>query len=307
MQHVKSILVGVDLSEGDRLIGAHLGAPTQEAVDRALIVAKSQQAEVRFACVLDVSADAQAVIAASGGDESPLLVSAREALKRLVVQAEEQGVPASSVAVVGKSWLELIRQAVTDQHDLVVVGTRDLGAVRRVLLGSTAMKLVRNCPCPVWVTKPNQGPLEDVLVAHDLTDVGAKALEYGLSIAKLTGARLHVVHVEPLVLEEVFVMADAPAHCDISRARARQAIEQQIEASGVSIEAKISVLTGEPAFVLVDYLEEHSIDLLIMGTIGRSGIPGVVTGNTAERMLPLVQCSLLAIKPDDFVCPVSLS
>jgi universal stress protein E len=54
-------------------------------------------------------------------------------------------------------------------------------------------------------------------------------------------------------------------------------------------------------------LEEHSIDLLIMGTIGRSGIPGVVTGNTAERMLPLVQCSLLAIKPDDFVCPVSLS
>ena len=48
------------------------------------------------------------------------------------------------------------------------------------------------------------------------------------------------------------------------------------------------------------------IDLLIMATAGRDGIPGMLFGNTAERLLPVLPCSILAIKPDNFVCPVEL-
>lgn len=44
--------------------------------------------------------------------------------------------------------------------------------------------------------------------------------------------------------------------------------------------------------------------LVVMGTIGRSGIRGMITGNTAERLLPRLHCSLLAVKPDGFQCPV---
>jgi nucleotide-binding universal stress UspA family protein len=44
-----------------------------------------------------------------------------------------------------------------------------------------------------------------------------------------------------------------------------------------------------------------------MGTIARAGIPGVITGNTAERLLPSIPCSMLAVKPADFVSPVRLS
>jgi universal stress protein E len=42
----------------------------------------------------------------------------------------------------------------------------------------------------------------------------------------------------------------------------------------------------------------------VMGTISRGGIPGVLVGNTAERLLPRLDCSLLTVKPEDFVCPV---
>ncbi len=63
---------------------------------------------------------------------------------------------------------------------------------------------------------------------------------------------------------------------------------------------------GLPDEGVLGYIDKHGIDLLIMGTIGRSGILGVMIGNTAERLLPELSCSLLAIKPAEFVCPVKL-
>ena len=41
-----------------------------------------------------------------------------------------------------------------------------------------------------------------------------------------------------------------------------------------------------------------------MGTVARGGLPGILIGNTAERLLHSVPCSLLAVKPDDFICPL---
>ena len=53
-------------------------------------------------------------------------------------------------------------------------------------------------------------------------------------------------------------------------------------------------------------MKQYDIDLLVMGTVARSGIPGLVIGNTAERLLPQVPCSLLAVKPAGFESPVTL-
>ena len=58
--------------------------------------------------------------------------------------------------------------------------------------------------------------------------------------------------------------------------------------------------------VIADAIEEHDVDLLVMGTIARGGIPGFLLGNTAERLFSQINCSVLAIKPDDFVSPVTL-
>jgi universal stress protein E len=63
-------------------------------------------------------------------------------------------------------------------------------------------------------------------------------------------------------------------------------------------------MSGFPEPAIADMIKEKSIDLLIMGTLGRAGIRGVITGNTAERLLPRLNCSMLAIKPDGFQCPI---
>ncbi len=70
--------------------------------------------------------------------------------------------------------------------------------------------------------------------------------------------------------------------------------------------AKVHFLIEPPDFAIMNYIEQHDIDLLVMGTVGRAGISGFITGNTAERLLPRIPCSLLAVKPPDFKSPVSL-
>jgi nucleotide-binding universal stress UspA family protein len=65
------------------------------------------------------------------------------------------------------------------------------------------------------------------------------------------------------------------------------------------------LVQGTPSHQLPKLAEEINADLVIMGTVARSGIAGILIGNTAENVLSQLQCSVLAIKPRDFVSPVS--
>ena len=65
-------------------------------------------------------------------------------------------------------------------------------------------------------------------------------------------------------------------------------------------------MDGPPDRAVMQVIEDHDIDLLIMGTIGRSNTPGILLGNTTERLLTQLPCSVLAIKPSGFQCPIKL-
>jgi len=55
-----------------------------------------------------------------------------------------------------------------------------------------------------------------------------------------------------------------------------------------------------------EIVKEEKIDLIMMGTVGRTGIPGLLMGNTAETVLNRIDCSVLAVKPEGFITPVRL-
>jgi nucleotide-binding universal stress UspA family protein len=63
---------------------------------------------------------------------------------------------------------------------------------------------------------------------------------------------------------------------------------------------------GEPEDELPEFVARHEVDVVVMGTVGRTGVPGLFIGNTAERILRGVECSVLAVKPQGFVSPVEL-
>jgi universal stress protein E len=69
---------------------------------------------------------------------------------------------------------------------------------------------------------------------------------------------------------------------------------------------ELELREGDPGYVIPEYAREKGIDLVVMGTVGRSGIPGLLVGNTAERVFGQIECSMLAVKPEGFVSPIPL-
>ena len=70
---------------------------------------------------------------------------------------------------------------------------------------------------------------------------------------------------------------------------------------------EIHLIRGAPNRVIPDAINELKADILLMGTVSRSGLSGLLLGNTAEEVLYGVDCSVAIVKPDGFICPVEAS
>ena len=70
--------------------------------------------------------------------------------------------------------------------------------------------------------------------------------------------------------------------------------------------ARVHFATEPPDLAIMNCVEQHAIDLLVLGTVGRTGIAAFMTGNTAEQVLDRATCSVLTIKPNDFISSVTL-
>jgi len=90
------------------------------------------------------------------------------------------------------------------------------------------------------------------------------------------------------------------------RDEAEKHIETQLAGADLSLPAKMHFVVEPPDFAIMNCIEQQDIDLLVMGTVGRAGVSGFITGNTVERLLPRIPCSLIAVKPPGFKSPVSL-
>jgi len=69
---------------------------------------------------------------------------------------------------------------------------------------------------------------------------------------------------------------------------------------------KVHLVKGKPSEEIPLMVKKYNVDLIVMGTVARTGIPGFIIGNTAESILARVHCSVLAIKPDGFKSPVAV-
>ena len=276
MKRFKNILVGVDLSQGDHFVSDVLPAPTREAIERALWLAKLNSATVTFLYAIDASPVARRLIQESDGGDGSVVGAARKVLKPLVDRAAAEGLSADVAVPFGKSWVEIIRQVLRNRHDLVIAGTRHQGAVRGMLMGSTGIKLLRKCPCPVWITQPQpERQIKSILVAHCLRPVGDLAMELGCSMAQHHGAQLHVVHslldeIEGFLPGEV-VLSEKIAQL---RSNAERHIDVQLEKYQLAQTPKTTVITDSPDVAILDRIEHERTNLLVMGTLARTGISG---------------------------------
>lgn len=235
-------------------------------------------------------------------------------LKALLVSQRMKGLAIKSEVLTGAPYEEIIRAAVRLEADLVVASTRGHKAIKRLMVGSTATRLARVCPCPVWIVRPQQEiELRSILVPLDFSAVSEKALLIASSLALAVGAELHLLHVSDVDDLHMVPPAFDTAAADLSHERqhdrqgAFEALEKSLERCAAKHpSAALHVAQGTPWQAIGSMADKFHADLIVMGSVGRSGLSGLLIGNTAEKTLHASQHSVLIVKPDGFAAPAAL-
>jgi nucleotide-binding universal stress UspA family protein len=234
----------------------------------------------------------------------------------------------------GKLFLEVVREVLEHKHDLVMKCVGD-DAPRVGLFGSDDLHLLRKCPCPLWLGRPPDAlNYRRVLAAVDVEPLAtpkeqaqqralnSAILDLAAMLATSEFAELHVAHVwaalgEPILRGGMIATpaeTKIDAYIDAERRRHGQALEQAL----ADLEVRIGTSAmgwlqpvrhlpkGSPREQLPALAARIDADILVLGTVGRSGVSGLLIGNTAEAVLQRLDCAVLAVKPEGFVSPIQL-
>ncbi|MDX2502899.1 MAG: universal stress protein [Gammaproteobacteria bacterium] len=299
----------------------------RRAVERAVSLAKQNDAHLTvFSVVKDLPANVSMAITIMSPQELLDLVlnDQQERINAMVEDMNQQGINASAQVMIGTPFLEVIRQVLRDKHDLVILAAEGKGGLKERLFGSTSMHLMRKCPCPVWVVKP-KGDVnyKRILAAVDTTinfpdpehkSLNPLILQLASSLAQIDKSQFHVVQVWS-VFAEGYMEGRGGLDND-SIHRVRKQVKQQykiwLERLLASVGLKKTVTqthmlrNEDTAMAIVKLVKNEKIDLLVIGTVCRTGLAGFFIGNTAEKVLSEVNCSVLTVKPEGFVTPVML-
>lgn len=300
MKRFKDILAVYDGSVG-----------AEDALSQAMMLARANQAKLT---VVDLAEE---------GRYSFNSVKERERrLQRLVPAIRADSVDdVSTKVLVGTPFLEIIKQVLRDGHDLVIASAEGGSVVKAVFFGSTVAHLIRKCPCPVWIVKPGQTvPYGRILAAIDpkLGDptgdgLNVKIMDLATSLTRMTSAGLDIVHAwEVTGSDRDTVASEVPQAIRESligkhEKRHRAAVGALLQRYPLSdIDHELLLPRGLPQQKIVEAVQGRDVDVIVMGTINRTGIPGILIGTAAETVLEAVQCGVLAVKPDGFTTPVTL-
>jgi len=324
MKRFKNILCKVEPVEVSR-----------SALERAVTLAENNQARLTVIDVVERVTSGTGMLDSgpASADLQTAMVNDRAQALEVLVEPYRTRVMINTKVLVGTSFLEIIYEVLRNNRDLLIKVSEAQDWLGR-LFGSDDMHLLRKCPCPVWLIGPDEPTsYQCVLAAVDvdgayppaevesLRALNRQILEMASSLALAEFARLHIVHVWEAIGESIL------------RSTVMYTPEEKIAAYTAQVkrqhEASIDRLIGEVTSNLgrdaLDYLklETHLLkgaprkevpalakrieaDLVVMGTVARTGIPGFIMGNTAETILNQIDCSALAIKPPGFMTPVTL-
>ena len=314
MKDISKILAVVDPTVKD-----------QPAVRRAAWLAKKTGAELELlVCYYNEYLSGDRLF------DSPSLEKARlevienqeKHLETLAEPLRTDGIVVKTSAVWDHPLYEgIVRRAVESEADLVVKDTHHQSAVTRALLTNTDWNLIRTCPVPLWLVKPDELAEKPVFVAaidpmhqHDKpAALDDEILHVCKNLTEKVGGELHAFHsYDPRI-----AVATATANAYIPVSLPFDEIERQMHEDHQKRfheitefhkvdDDKAHLVAGLTHEELPLIAEKLDADVVVMGAVARNRWKRLFIGATAERTLEHLPCDLLIIKPDWFQTPVDL-
>lgn len=234
----------------------------------------------------------------AGTAPEELEAAARAVLRQAVDELSPAPVPGEiALEVSDDEPVDALLDAVTPD-DILVVGARGLGPVRRLLLGSVSLHCTRHATGPTVIVREaatDTNAAAPVVVGIDGSPESVTALRWAAEHARSRRVPLEVIHAwsvsdtEALRVDDLFHVAE-------SRDRDRRQIEDLLGRTidaGQRADVTLRLLDGNPVGVLLDAAERAS--LLVVGSRGQGGITRLLLGSTSAACLQHASCNVAVV------------
>ena len=143
-----------------------------------------------------------------------------------------------------------------------------------------------------------------VLFATDFSEASQYAMAHAVSIAKRCGAKLYIIH----VIYDVTGVKPVVAHPSMDKFYEEMINEAKHEMERCYREelrgyenVELVVKKGTPSFVVNDFARENKVDLIVVATLGRTGLERLIFGNTCDKIIRRAPCPVLAVRKAEYM------
>ena len=257
-----------------------------EILDHASEIARWADARVRLLYVADTTRDS--VVVAEGEVVDGLVRHGETLLAEAEAALDDRGIACETDVVQGVPAPTIVEYAQQYGHDLIAMPTHGREGLSRHLLGSVTEKVVRLSPVPVLTTRARSDeelnfPYERVLVPTDGSDAAGRAADHAIALAGALDAAVHVLSaVETAALGPDVRSTVSSAGEETAANEAVEAVVAAAESAGID-DVTTHVSHGPPDEAIREYVREHDVHAVVMGTTGRRGVDRILLGSVAEK------------------------
>lgn len=223
---------------------------------------------------------------------APLLVQkagedARAHLDAIIAEAERQGVPSTPLIRAGDSPHGEISAAAEELNaDLIVMGQQGRRGLARMMVGAATVRVIGAAKCSVLSVPVGAAMWQNrILLCTDGSRFSDAAAVSAAKIAHCCAAPITVVS------------ALVPSHSERRQQEGREAVTRtvaQLKQEGIDVDGE--ALPGEADDVIIKLAEDKKVDLIVVGTYGRTGFGKVLLGSVSERVIGKAKCAVLVVK-----------
>ncbi|AZQ83764.1 universal stress protein UspE [Colwellia sp. Arc7-635] len=289
----------------------------QKALKRAIELARKTGASITaFLSIYDFSYEMTTMLSS---DE-------REAMRQSVINDRTQWLQAiladldinelsidCKVIWHNRPYEQIINQVLENGYDIVIKGTHQHDKLKSVIFTPTDWHILRKCPCPVLLVKEHSWPDNGNIVAalnigsneEEHKSLNDKITAEAKQLTKVMKANLHLVNSFPGTPVNIAIEIPEFNANDYNLSMLKHhkhAMQEHAKAFNIAPE-NTHIKEGLPEDVIQSVASKLDAELVILGTVGRTGLSAALIGNTAEHVIDRLNCDVLALKPDGYVSP----
>ena len=227
----------------------------------------------------------------------------RQHLESVKNRAAKEGVDCEIIARQGEDpYKYIVDEAAKHQVSMIIMGRRGRKGLKRLMMGSVTAKVIGHSPCNVLVV-PRAARLEfrKILVATDGSKYSNAAASEAVAIAKRCGANLIAASVVPYESISPLGIVHSEMQWELVTEESRKAAESNIKnvkeiAEKEDVKIEELILEGRPYEAIINAAKEKRVDLIVVGSHGRTGLDRLLMGSVTERIIGHADCAVLVVK-----------